>query len=114
MSRSEIRQKTALLGSVRCYPEEKEQIQQSARAAGITVGEFMRRSALGRRIVARGDPRQMHEILQLGEQQKRLYNELQCQGMMTPVLREQFSATLSALQVALMKFRADSLNNGGD
>jgi hypothetical protein len=111
MSRSEVRQRTALLGSVRCYPEEKEQIQMSARAAGITVGEFIRRSTLGRRIIAKGDIRQMTEILRMGEVQKHLYSELQSRGMMTPELQAQFSATLSALQIALMKFCADSLNN---
>lgn len=114
MSRSEIRQRTALLGSVRCYPEEKEQIQTSARAAGLSVGEFVRRSCLGRKIVARGDPHQMSEILRLGAQQQKLYSELQIRGMMTPELRDQFSATLSAIQVALMKFRASSLNKAGE
>lgn len=55
MSKSEKRQRTALLGSVRCFPEEKSQVQENAKAAGISTGEFLRRSALGRRIVAKGD-----------------------------------------------------------
>lgn len=114
MSKSEKRQRTALLGSVRCYPEEKEQIQESAKAAGISTGEFLRRTALGRRIVAKGDTRQMNEILKLGGLQKHLYSEMQAKGMMTPELSRQFAETLTALQTALMKFRADSLNNSED
>lgn len=114
MSKSERRQRTALLGSVRCYPEEKAQIQESAKAAGISTGEFLRRSALGRRIVAKGDTRQMNEILKLGGLQKHLYSEMQKQGMMTAELSKQFADTLTELQTALMKFRADSLNNTED
>ncbi len=114
MSKSEKRQRTALLGSVRCYPEEKEQIQDSAKAAGLSTGEFLRRSALGRRIVAKGDTKQMNEILKLGGLQKHLYTEMQKLGMMTPELSKQFADTLAALQKTLMKFRADSLNNTED
>lgn len=114
MSKSEKRLRTALLGSVRCFPEEKAQIQENAKAAGISTGEFLRRSALGRRIVAKGDTRQMNEILKLGGLQKHLYTEMQKQGMMTTELSKQFSETLTALQVALLKFDASSLNNSGD
>lgn len=114
MSKSERRQRTALLGSVRCYQEEKEQIQASAKAAGISTGEFLRRSALGRRIVAKGDTKQMNEILKLGGLQKHLYSEMQKQGVMTAELSKQFADTLAALQKTLMKFRAESLNNTED
>jgi hypothetical protein len=114
MKKSEKRQKTALLGSVRCLPHEKEKILESAKAAGISTGEFIRRSALGRRIVAKGDTRQMNEILKLGGLQKHLYTEMQKQGMMTPELSRQFAQTLTLLQVALLKFDASSLNNGGE
>lgn len=114
MSKSERRQRTALLGSVRCYQEEKEQIQASARASGISTGEFLRRSALGRRIVPKGDIRQMNEIVKLGGLQKHLYSEMQRQGMMTPELSKQFAETLAELHTAVMKFRADSLNNTED
>jgi hypothetical protein len=114
MKKSEKRQKTALLGSVRCLPHEKEKILESAKAAGISTGEFIRRSALGRRIVAKGDTRQMNEILKLGGLQKHLYTEMQKQGMMTPELSRQFAQTLTLLQVALLKFDASSLNNAGE
>ncbi|WP_425272755.1 plasmid mobilization protein [Rahnella woolbedingensis] len=54
MSRSEKRNRAALLPSIRCLPEEKQQIKESAHAAGLSVGEYLRRCALGRRI--RGPP----------------------------------------------------------
>lgn len=54
MSKSEKRQRTALMGSIRCYPEEKAQIMESAKAAGMSAGEFMRCCALGRPVAARG------------------------------------------------------------
>ncbi|MFN1149975.1 mobilization protein [Serratia liquefaciens] len=114
MSKSERRQRTALLGSVRCYTEEKEQIQTSAKAAGISTGEFLRRSALGRRIVAKGDTRQMNEILKLGGLLKHLYSEMKKDGVMTTEKSKEFSDALIATKVALMKFRADSLNNTED
>ncbi|OAT15677.1 hypothetical protein M977_04700 [Buttiauxella gaviniae ATCC 51604] len=114
MSKSEKRQRAALLPSVRCFPEEKEQIKVSAASAGLSVGEYLRRCALGRRIVAKGDTQQMKEIMKLGGLQKHLYLEMQKQGMMTTQLSKQFAETLTALQIALMKFDAKSLNNTED
>lgn len=114
MSKSEKRQRAALLPSVRCFPEEKEQIKASAASAGLSVGEYLRRCALGRRIVAKGDTQQMKEIMKLGGLQKHLYLEMQKQGVMTTELSKQFAETLTALQIALMKFDAKSLNNTED
>lgn len=114
MSKSEKRQRTELFLGIRWYPEEKEQVVASARSAGLSAGEFLRRAALGRRIVAKGDIRQMNEILKLGGLQKHLYTEMQKQGVMTPELSKQFADTLAELQTAVMKFRADSLNNTED
>lgn len=114
MSKSEKRQRNVIFLGIRWLPEEKERVVESARAAGLSAGEFLRRSALGRRIVAKGDTRQMNEILKLGGLQKHLYTEMQNKGMMTPELSKQFAETLTALQVALLKFDASSLNNSGE
>lgn len=114
MSKSEKRQRTALLGSVRCYPEEKAQIQESAKAAGISTGEYLRRCALGRRIVAKGDTRQMNEIMRQGGLLKHLYSEMQKQGMMTAELSKQYAEALTAMQVAFLRFDASSQNNNGE
>ncbi|WP_435956141.1 plasmid mobilization protein MobA [Dryocola sp. BD626] len=114
MSKSEKRQRGVLFLGIRWYPEEKEQVVESARSAGLSAGEYLRRCALGRRIVAKGDTRQMKEIMKLGGLQKHLYLEMQKQGMMTTELSKHFAETLTALQIALMKFDAKSLNNTED
>ncbi|ECH4667728.1 mobilization protein [Salmonella enterica] len=100
MSKSEKRQRSEVLLGIRCYPEEKEAILQSAKAAGLSTGEFLRRSALGRKIVARGDSAQVRELMKLGGLQKHLYNEMQAQ--MTPELSKQFSEVMVALKKAII------------
>lgn len=104
MSKSEKRQKTALLPSVRCLPEEKEQIVASARSAGISTGEFLRCCALGRKITPRGDAQQIRELMKLGGLQKHLYTQMQSQmqSQMTPALSKQFSDVLVAIQKAIV------------
>lgn len=114
MSDSEKRQRSALLGSIRCFPEEKAQIQENARAAGMSVGEFMRRTALSRRIVAKGDTRQMKEIMKQGGLLKHLYNEMKKDGTMTTERSKEFSDALIAMQKAFLSFDASNLNNGGE
>lgn len=114
MSKSEKRQRTVLFLGIRWFPEEKEQICESARAAGLSAGEFVRRCTLGRRIVAKGDTRQMNEILKQGGLLKHLYNEMQKQGMMTPELSKKYAETLTAMQTAFLRFDASSLNNSGE
>lgn len=114
MSKSEKRQRTVLFLGIRWFPEEKDQVCESARAAGLSAGEFVRRCTLGRRIVAKGDTRQMNEILKLGGLLKHLYSEMKKDGVMTTDKSKEFSDALIATKVALMKFRAESLNNTED
>ncbi len=106
MSKSEKRQRSAQLLGIRCYPEEKEQILQSAQAAGLSTGEYLRRCALGRRITAKTDTKTMNELLSLGGLQKHLHNELNDKGM-TPALSKQFSEVLSALKKAIVAIDLD-------
>ncbi|TGC24410.1 plasmid mobilization protein MobA [Escherichia sp. E1130] len=114
MSKSEKRQRTVLFLGIRWFPEEKEQVCESARAAGLSAGEFVRRCTLGRRIVAKGDTRQMNEILKQGGLLKHLYSEMKKDGLMTTERSEEFSDALVAMQVAFLKFDASSLNNSGE
>lgn len=114
MSKSEKRQRTVLFLGIRWFPEEKEQVCKSARAAGLSAGEFLRRCALGRRIVAKGDTRQMNEIMKQGGLLKHLYSEMQKQGMMTTELSKKYAETLTEMQTAFLKFDVSSLNNGGE
>lgn len=97
MSKSEKRNRTALLPSVRCLPEEKEAIQEKAKAAGLSLGEFLRRSALGRRIDAQCDTDMIMELRRLGGLQKHLFKE----G--NGVLSKEYSQVLVALQKALLR-----------
>ncbi|EAO1753361.1 ribbon-helix-helix protein, CopG family [Salmonella enterica subsp. enterica serovar Muenchen] len=100
MSKSEKRNRTALLPSIRCLPEEKEAIQEKARTAGLSVGEFLRRCALERKISVRTDVRLMNELLRLGGLQKHLYNEMRLQ--MTPELSRQFADVLVEIRKAVV------------
>lgn len=53
---------------LRISAEEKAQIEQKARKAGITTSEFIRRSALGRRMPSYGDTTLLQEYsMQLGK-----------------------------------------------
>ncbi|HHV6209826.1 TPA: plasmid mobilization protein MobA [Salmonella enterica] len=97
MSKSEKRNRTALLPSVRCLPEEKEAIQEKAKAAGLSLGEFLRRSALGRRIDAQCDTEMIMELRRLGGLQKHLFKE----G--NGLLSKEYSQVLVALQKALLR-----------
>ncbi|MGP8592009.1 plasmid mobilization protein MobA [Salmonella enterica subsp. enterica serovar Typhimurium] len=100
MSTSEKRQRSEVLLGIRCYPEEKEQIVASARAGGLSTGEYLRRCALGRRIVAKTDTELKKELLRLGGLQKHLYNQMR--EMMTTELSQEFARTLAEIRIAIV------------
>lgn len=100
MRKSEKRKRTELLLGIRCLPEEKEAIQEKAKTAGLSVGEFMRRAALNRKISVRTDLKLMKELLRLGGLQKHLHNEMKAQ--MTPALSKQFSEVLVEIRKAVV------------
>lgn len=97
MSKSEKRNRTALLPSIRCLPEEKEAVRQKAEESGLSVGAFMLRSALGRRIVPQTDHKLINELSRLGGLQKHLFKE----G--NGVLSKEYSEILQALKAAIMR-----------
>lgn len=99
MSKSEKRQRNKWL-KARCNEEEAELIRQKAEAAGVTVSDLLRRSALNRKIMTRTDQRLLSELLRLGGLQKHLYTQMQ-EGMTTE-LSKQFSETLVALKRAVL------------
>lgn len=100
MSKSEKRQRNKFL-KARCNDEEEELIRSKAEAAGITVSDLLRRSALNRKIVTRTDKRLMAELLRLGGLQKHLHNQMQT--CMTTELSKQFSEVLVALKKAVIQ-----------
>lgn len=98
MSKSEKRQREKLV-KCRCTDEEFEAINNKAIAAGLTTSEYIRRTALSRRITVRTDIRMMNELLRLGGLQKHLY--LQMQENMTTELSRQFSEVLTSITKAI-------------
>lgn len=102
MSNSESRQKTALLPSIRCYEDEKEIIKEKARLSGLSVGAFMLRCALKRRITAKIDTELVMELRRLGGLQKHLFNEGKGIGS------KEYSEVLQAITKALLKIGKES------
>lgn len=100
MSKSEKRNRTELLLGIRCLPDEKDAIKEKAKLAGLSVGEFLRRCALDRKISVRTDIKLMNELLRLGGLQKHLYNEMKTQ--MTPELSRQYSDVLVEIKKAIV------------
>lgn len=96
MSKSDSRNRTALLSNIRCYQEEKEIIQEKAKAAGLSVGSFMLRCALGRRIDAKCDTDLILELRRLGGLQKHLFNEGK------GVLSKEYSGILVEIKKAIL------------
>ena len=74
VSASENRRRGSILNA-RCYPEEADEIRDRAASAGISVSEFMRCAALGRKIRKPADIQLVNELRKLGGLQKYLFNE---------------------------------------
>lgn len=100
VSKSEKRNRTERLPCIRCFPEEKQQIQDSAQAAGLSVGEYLRRCALGRRITAKTDTKLIMELQRLGGLQKHLFNE--GRGNVSEVFSKEYSEVLIAIKKAII------------
>ncbi|WP_413676668.1 plasmid mobilization protein MobA [Pantoea dispersa] len=98
MSKSEKRQKNTLI-QLRCTEAEAVAIKGKANAAGLTTSEYLRRTALSRRIMVRTDIRMMNELLRLGGLQKHLFNQMQ--SSMTTELSRQFSEVLTNITHAI-------------
>lgn len=99
MSKSESRQKGKVI-NLRCTEEEATLLKEKAKAAGISTSDFLRRSALNRKIVTRTDQRLMNELLRLGGLQKHLFNQMQ--DNMTTDLSKQFSEVLVEVKKAII------------
>ncbi|MBC8950094.1 plasmid mobilization protein MobA [Xenorhabdus sp. TS4] len=97
MSKSESRNRTDFLPCIRCFPEEKEVVKKKAEAAGLSIGAFMLRSALGRRMEAKCDTELIMELRRLGGLQKHLFKE----G--GGVLSKEYSEVLVSIQKAILK-----------
>lgn len=74
MSESESRKKTVAL-AVRMDEDERDTIREKAKDSGLTVSEFMRRAAMGRRTRSAVDSQVINELRRLGGLQKHLFTE---------------------------------------
>jgi len=71
MSRSESRKRTKNI-PVRWTPEELDEVMDKAAMANATFAEFVRASALGKRVVGKSDRQLINELRRLGGLQKHL------------------------------------------
>lgn len=71
---SEQRKKTVAL-AVRLEPGEAEAIREKAKDAGVTVSEFLRAAALGRKTRSTIDAQVINELRRLGGLQKMIHND---------------------------------------
>ena len=103
MSKSERRNRTATLPPVRCLPEERDEIRQKAEDAGLSIGAFMLRAALGRKIVPQTDHKLINELSRLGGLQKHLFKEGNGVGS------KEYAEILQAIKAAI--FRIEQKND---
>lgn len=61
--------------NVRLTPDEKNEVQENARCAGLSVSEFVRRRTLGRSVIASADMAVIRELRRLGGLLKRVHLE---------------------------------------
>jgi hypothetical protein len=85
MSRSESRKRTKNV-PVRWTPEELDEVLEKAALANATFAEFVRASALGKRVVGKNDRQLVNELRRLGGLQKHLAQ--QSGGRVGPWARE--------------------------
>lgn len=98
MSKIKVGQKDRWI-KFRCSEDEYEAISNKAIVAGLTTSEYLRRTALNRRIQVRTDIRMMNELKRLGGLQKHLYTQMH--EDMTTELSRQFSEVLVEIAKAL-------------
>jgi hypothetical protein len=90
-------EKTSAL-SFRVNDSERSRIQNNALAANLTVGEYVRRCALGRDIVHKADTAALAQLRSLGGLLKHLHNEGLGHDAQTQNLLLQIDSALAALQ----------------
>jgi len=96
MSSSESRKRTRVL-NLRCFPGEGTEIQARAQDAGLTTSEFLRCSALSRRIRNQTDRNVVNELRRLGGLQKHLFTES------GGIFNEEYAAVLDEIKAAIKR-----------
>lgn len=94
MSSSENRNRVVNL-KVRCLPSEADAIRQKAADSGVSVSEFLRCAALGRKTRSVMDSQVINELRRLGGLQKHLFNES------GGSLSQEYATVLKAIEAAI-------------
>ena len=99
MSSSETRKRVVNL-KTRCLPEEAEEIRNKAMDSGVTVSEFLRCAAVGRKTRSTIDSQVINELRRLGGLQKHLFNE----G--NGIHSKEFADILAAIKDAIIRIES--------
>ena len=108
MARSTRTQGTALRIEIRITEEEKTILRDQANSASLTMSEYIRRSALNKRIVSTMDQKAAGELARLGGLQKHLLTQIK--GLPDEEgLRKGLNSTLLAVQNAMRALKTDTV-----
>lgn len=75
MSNSENRKKNSLLPSIRCHEFEREKIESLANECGMSIGSYLLKCGLNKKVSSKIDKKLISELSKLGGLQKHLFNE---------------------------------------
>jgi len=93
---------------IRITEEEKATIRDQANSASLTMSEYLRRSALGKRILSTMDQKAAGELARLGGLQKHLLTQIK--GLPDEEgLRKGLNSTLLAVQNAMRALKTDTV-----
>src|ERR1035438_3709602 len=108
MARSTRAQGATLRIEVRITEEEKAIIKDQANSASLTMSEYIRRSALNKRILSTMDQKVAGELARLGGLQKHLLTQIK--GLPDEEgLRKGLNSTLLAVQNAMRTLKTDTV-----
>ncbi len=99
MSSSEKRLRVVNL-KARCLQEEADVIREKAMDSGVSVSEFLRCAALGRKTRSTMDSQVINELRRLGGLQKHLFNES------SGVHSKEFAEILAAIKDAILRIES--------
>ena len=107
MARSTRAQGAALRIEIRITEEEKATIRDQANRASLTMSEYIRRTALNKRILSTMDQKAAGELARLGGLQKHLLTQIK--GLPDEEgLRKGLNSTLQAVQKALGELKTST------
>lgn len=101
MSKSEKRNRTAWIPAIRCFPEEKKQIEERAKDCSMSKGQYLILCGLGKQTRTKVDSQVINELRRLGGLQKHLF--IEGQGG----LSSKYSDILDEIKLAIQRIAQD-------